>query len=333
MKRTFLILIAGMMMLKGYTQTAEADTALATTPAVVDTEIDSTEHEIIGDKPDVKVAGDTTNIKLGTRKVTIIEKNGKTTVQIEGNEEIKEEKHIESKNDEWDFEKEIEKEFGDDKKADRPKKFKPHFAGFELFINSYVDKNGNMSLKGANDFMELNTSKSWYFGINIFEYGIPVTTTQGFVTGLGFEFNDYHFDKQNNIQENANGIIVAKPLPSGASSYEKTKFGATYLNIPLLYEVQFPLGNAKRPLYFSVGFIGGFKLTSSSNEIYTIDGKEVDEETDDDFNLSPFRYGVQARLGFRRIHLFTTVSFSPLFQKDKGPELYPFNVGLVLLNF
>jgi len=50
----------------------------------------------------------------------------------------------------------------------------------------------------------------------------------------------------------------------------------------------------------------------------------------DDFFLNPFRFDATLRIGWGLINLFGTYSVSTLFKKDKGPELYPFSVGLTL---
>jgi len=92
------------------------------------------------------------------------------------------------------------------------------------------------------------------------------------------------------------------------------------------------LGNSKRPLYFSVGVIGGLKLGSTRKEYYVLNGDQ-EEVTKDDFYMSPIRLGYQARLGFRHIHLVATYYDTPLFQKGKGPEVHPFDVGLMVINW
>lgn len=287
---------------------------------------DTTKRVVLGDKPEVKKNGDTTRIRLGKNAIVIVEKDGKTTVEIDkidkesNNDDFYgDHKKNEEDHNDWNFEK-------------KQHKFKPHFAGLELNLNNFVTSSNSMSLPTDAQFMELNTGKSIGVRLNFMEFGIPITPEMGFVTGLGLEFNSYYFSNDNNITK-VNGQIISKPKQPGAGAYDKNKLKDTYLNIPLLYEIQFPLGNSKKPLYFSAGIIGGIKISSSTKEYYSINGEEKEDKVKDDFYLSPFRYGVQAKVGFRMIHLVGTYFFSPLFQEKKGPELYPFDIGLVVLNF
>jgi len=286
---------------------------------------DSTKHEVLGDSPKVEKSGDTTRIRLGKKGITIIEKNGKTSVNIDkGNNEQEIENNNESE----------ENESSEDNWKSRHhnyNKFKPHFAGFELFLNNYMDKNHNLSRNSSNEFMELSTGKSIGVNINFLNYAFPFSSQIGIVTGLGMEINNYHFEWNNNIQK-LDGVIQSKPAPDGIT-YDNTKFGDTYINIPILLEVQFPLGHKNRPLYFSGGVIGGLKISSSSKVIYYENGNERKYKIHDDFFLSPIRYGFQGRVGYRAINLFATYYPTTLFEKNKGPELYPFDIGLALILF
>lgn len=191
----------------------------------------------------------------------------------------------------------------------------------------------SMNLPQESRFLELNTGKSIGVRLNLLEYAIPITSTQGFTTGLGFEFNSYYFDSDSNNIMKENGYIVPKIKNSQAGDYSKNKLKDTYLTIPLTYEIQFPLGNHKRPLYFSAGVIGGLKLGSSTKEYYQLNGEDKKEVSDGDFYMSPIRFGYQARLGYRRIHLVATYYQTTLFQKNKGPEVHPFDIGIMLVNW
>ena len=61
--------------------------------------------------------------------------------------------------------------------------------------------------------------------------------------------------------------------------------------------------------------------------------EEKKDKNKQDFNLSTFRYGFTARVGYRGLKLYATYYPVQLFEVDKGPEVYPFSVGLILFNF
>jgi hypothetical protein len=71
------------------------------------------------------------------------------------------------------------------------------------------------------------------------------------------------------------------------------------------------------------------KLGSHTKVVYHDDGKQKDKNRDD-FNLNVLKYGVTARAGYEMIQVYGTCWLSPMFEQGRGPELYPFEVGLAL---
>lgn len=291
-----------------------------------------TDRQVLGDKPEVKKNGDTTRIALGKKGITIVEKNGKTTVQIDNIEHENEkdydnaDKDSESYSEFPNFPRWQEHKF-------RSPKFEPHWGGVEIFLNNFCTSDLSLNLPKESQFLELDAAKSIGVRVNILEFPIAITNEQGFSTGLGIEFNSYYFSSDSNNLQKSNGYIIYKNKPAGAGNYSKNKIKDTYLNVPLFYEIQFPLGNSKRPLYFSFGVIGGIKLGSTTKEYYTLNGEDKKDITKGDFYMSPIRLAYQARIGYRRLHLFATYYDTPFFRKGKGPEVHPFDIGIMLLNW
>lgn len=288
---------------------------------------------------------DTTRVQEGN--VTVIESEGMTTVKVGADDAVvveeKEdtirvkigEKDIAIIEDEkgtrvdWDPESE-----DTDEKSSKSGKFKPHWAGLEMGLNNYMNSDLSMSLDPAASFMDLNTSRSWNFNLNFMEYGIGLGTDKvGLVTGLGLEWMNFHFDGTGSIRKDLNGVIepYTPQYVTDGASVEKTKLQTTYLTAPLLLEFQIPAG--KKRVFISGGVIGGVKLGSNAKVVYREDGNKQKEKKKDDFNLSSLRYGLTVRAGYRNLKLFANYYPVSLFEKDKGPELYPFAVGLTLLTF
>ncbi|MBE0655078.1 MAG: outer membrane beta-barrel protein [Bacteroidales bacterium] len=271
----------------------------------------------------VEESQDTTRIRLGKKGVTIIEDENGTRVDWS---DLEDEEEIEDTADSEDSEDEMEEDEGS-----KTGKFKPNWSGLEVGINNYLNSDFNMELAPENSFMDLNTGRSWNFNLNFLEYGLGLGTDKvGIVTGLGLEWNNYHFDDGNVIYENAEGIIDRYDVPDLNSSIQRAKLQTTYLTAPLLMEFQIPAG--KKRIHISGGVIGGVKIGSKTKVIYTVSGDKQKDKVKDDFNLSPLRYGFTARIGYRNLNLFANYYPTPLFEKGKGPELYPFSVGLRLLS-
>ena len=99
-----------------------------------------------------------------------------------------------------------------------------------------------------------------------------------------------------------------------------------YATAPLLLEFQIPAG--RKRIYISGGVIGGVKLWSNTKMKYTVSGEKSKEKAKGDYNLSPLRWGVTARVGYRALGFYANYCMTPLFKEGLGPELNPFAVGL-----
>ena len=205
-------------------------------------------------------------------------------------------------------------------------KFKGHWSGFEMGINTFV--NANYDGYSPN-FMDLNHNKSFEAGINFLQYDIGLQrnlTNIGIVTGLGLTLNDYRVSNDNTI-ENFDGVV--RPVDLDPNGLSKSKLSTSFLTLPVMMEFQFPVSGHCKPFYVSGGVIGGLKLGSHTKVKYHGDKSK----NHDDFNINPFRYGTTVRIGYRGINLFGTYYFSDFFRSGRGPEINPFTIGIVLLNW
>ncbi len=215
--------------------------------------------------------------------------------------------------------------FEDNPVPESDEDFKGHWAGIEFGLNNYLSKNYDLSMDPNDDYMNLNTGRSWSFNINIPQYSFGIIKDKGgIVTGMGFEFNNYKFEGNNNIY-NHNGEIKDTVFSINVT---KSKLTTTYLTIPLLLEFQFPDKKRNKRIYISAGVIGGLKLGSHTKVVYRSNNNKEKDKNRGDFNLSTLRYGFTGRIGYGFINLYTKFYPTPLFEKDKGPELYPFSIGL-----
>mgnify|MGYP000923731005 FL=1 len=154
----------------------------------------------------------------------------------------------------------------------------------------------------------------------------------GLVTGMGLEFNNYHFSNPISLKIEDGITTVDSSYINADYRVDKTKLSTTNLTLPLLLEFQIPTGEKKHRIYMSAGIIGGLRLGSHTKVVYD-DGDKRKDKNRGDFNIATFRYGFTARMGYRAIRLYANYYPVQLFEKDKGPEVYPFSVGLVLIPF
>ena len=247
----------------------------------------------------VKELGDETRIKIGKKEFTVVENNEGVVVFKSTSKE------------------------SHDKNCE---KFKGHLGGFELGLNSLLTDFWSTSLEPEDNYFNLNTAKSYTWNFSLPCLSIGFTRHFGLAATLGINFNKYRFDGNNSITEDENGII-GPYYPEAGITYTKSKLVTTYATLPLILETQIPFANSKRTINIGAGVIGAAKLGSHTKVTYYSGGKE-NEKHKDDFSLNTFRWGATGRIGYSFFQVYGTCYFTSMFENGKGPELYPFEVGI-----
>lgn len=283
-----------------------------------DTLILEEEDVIIADKD--ATANDTSVIRIGDN-ILIIEDTGDETVIRIGKKGVRitddEEKEGSPAEDSSDY----------SYMSHRDNVFGGHLGGFELGLNSYGKDLGSTTLEPEDNYLDLNSSKSMAFNIISPSVSLGITKRFGFVASLGLNFNNYRFGGNNSISVDEGGVVMPV-YPPLTVHYEKSKLTTLYAVLPLILEGQIPVSHSSS-VNIGAGVIGGVKLGSHTKVVYFEDGKQKAKNRDD-FSLNLLRYGVTARLGYEMVQVYGTCWLSPMFEKGKGPELYPFEVGIAL---
>jgi len=218
------------------------------------------------------------------------------------------------------------------KKNIHKKRFNSHWAGFELGLFNFM--NSSQSIANENDvtFMKLIPERSMSYGLNVLEFNIPISKYYfGIGTGAGLEWNSMSLAENINLVEVEEGVIQAEYIDVNEKNFKKNKLNAAYVKVPVLFELQIPLG--QRKIHFGAGVTGSIRAWSKQKQTYIIDGRKYKDKKTDDFQLTPFRYGLTARIGYGSVGLFINYELMPLFKENKGPELYPIMVGLHIIDF
>lgn len=205
-------------------------------------------------------------------------------------------------------------------------RFKGHLGGLELGLNSYLTSFWSTALKPGDNYLDLNTAKSWALNFSLPCLSIGFTRHFGLVSTIGINFNRYRFDGNNSIVEGENGVIEPS-YPQAGITYSKSKLVTTYATLPIILEGQIPVGNSNRTINIGAGVIGAAKIGTHTKVVYDSGGKERVRHRDD-FSLNTFRWGTTGRIGYEFFQIYGTCYFTSMFEKGKGPELYPFEIGM-----
>lgn len=229
---------------------------------------------------------------------------------------------------------------------------KLHWAGLDLGINGFAQSFSKFDLsntqeesanpKEITEFMEVKLNKSWAFSINFYEKYIPIFKHNvGLVTGLGIEWNNYEL--RNNVRLISNGGAFVNDttgfnndytwgVVDSVRDYSKNRFKTVLINAPILLEINTGK-NPDKSLHLAFGAIVGWNIHTKMKYKFKENGETIKEKLVQDFNTNPFRLSLTARLGIGYFNVFATYSLTQLFENNKGPEIYPFSVGVTLLSF
>lgn len=257
---------------------------------------------------------DSVKIKVGKMNIQVIDSDttiirmGRSEIKIDedGNVQIGREHHKKSK-----------------------KNFDGHWAGFSLGVNGYLNSDNKLDVPEGYDQLDLSYNKSINVNINFFEQNFNLINEQfGLTTGLGFMWDNYRFD--DDVLLNPEGEALSFLDPVEGRNYKKSKLTVVYLTVPMMFEFQTNNDNDISSFHMSAGVLGGLRIGTHSKVVYNGSNKNKER---DSFYLNPFRGDAIVRVGWGKINLYASYGLVELFKEDKGPELYPFNVGIQLLNF
>ena len=213
-------------------------------------------------------------------------------------------------------------------KHDKKPKFNGHWAGFEMGINGLLNNDMKIDYPAGYSFMDLNYSKSIGVNINFFEQNVNLWNQHlGLVTGMGFTWNNYRFADNALVTHNGqfDGYLDTDP----AKNYEKSKLMVASLRVPLLLEFQTNSKMKSNSFHIAAGVIGDCRLWSHTKTI--CNGTKSKDKGD--FYINPFRADATARIGWGVVNLYATYALTKMFREGKGPEVYPFEMGITLAGF
>jgi hypothetical protein len=219
------------------------------------------------------------------------------------------------------------------KKHNKKPKFNGHWAGFDLSVNGLLNEDRIIDYPQAGvnqdyEFMDLNYAKSTGVNINFFEQNVNLVNQHlGLVTGMGITWNNYRFDK--NVTLTDDGAFGGYFDTDPTRNYEKSKLTITYLKVPLMLEYQTNSKMKANSFHISGGIVGALRIGTHTKVVYN--GSK--SKSKGDYFINPFKADAIAKIGWGVINLYGTYSLTEMFRHDKGPVVYPFEIGITLAAF
>jgi hypothetical protein len=252
-----------------------------------------------------ETASDTTKVKWGKKKITIVDDN----------------------------EDEDEDDEDDDSEAHnhRPKRnnfgnFK-YWRGIDIGVNGYLNSKASLNPPPGADFLELNYAKSIQVGLNAFQKNFHLIKNYfNIYTGLGINFN--HYALENNVTLRSDTPYLKASVDS-AIHYKKNKLNVTYLKLPLMLEVN-TSKNPNHNFHIAVGGELLYRIYAVTKQAYELNGKQIQIKQKDHYHLEPFIFNLMARVGYNHMSFYASYGITRLFKFDQAPQVYPFAAGITI---
>lgn len=212
------------------------------------------------------------------------------------------------------------------KKNSSPSHMDPHYAGVGIgYMNVTDDNNPFHTVSSGKLSLKAEETTEWF--INLIEHSYSLYSNRlALVTGMGINWHTYRMD-QNMMLREINGKTVMESFDLG-DSYEYSRLKVTRITLPLLLEWQ---PGFLRKSFLSGGVEAGIKTYSTFKVKYKNSaGDMVKKVTDRGLNTTPLSFNLMLMAGIDNISIFAKQNLTGVFQKDKGPDVKPVSIGLVL---
>lgn len=261
------------------------------------------------------------NVDTGNRKTDTTEiKVGKTRIVVIGEPKI--EKIYMEKDSTGDYESDRSTKY-----TNKDGDYKKHEGELEFSIGyNGLLENGSASLSAANKGLNLVNGKSTNVNLTYNHYFNIYKENVRFSVGLGLDWNNYRLAGDSSLRPNANKLTMFQDSTNGtAIDFTKNKLLARYATLPVMLHFNTNEGKNGKSLGISGGVELGYLINGRLKQVSEAKGKQ---KVNDSFNLNELRYGFIGRVNYGSVGIYGKYYPQSVFNKNEGPDLNTFCVGL-----
>lgn len=193
---------------------------------------------------------------------------------------------------------------------------------FDIFTDIWVKVPENVDARAINQGVNV---------LGLYDYRIKQSDFS-FAFGAGIGCHNFYSDAFDVVDSVGNSDLFKISTLYPGTDYKRNKISTTYIDIPLEFRFR-----TKKEFRASAGFKFGFLVNSHTKYIgddYIFEGNDqIQVKFKDVYNIEKIRYGITARVGWKFVNFTGFYSLTGLFDKGKGPDLYPISVGISLMPF
>lgn len=202
--------------------------------------------------------------------------------------------------------------------------FHSHLEGFDLGVTGFGSNKMSNSIDDEIGYMNLNENRSVQIAWNFTSVSLPMVNNKlAFSTGVGMKWDIYNFSTKNLSLYESEGKLQYDFDTTKA--YDKSKMRVYNMVMPAVIEWQPGVVNR---FFLIAGVEGNLRLGSTTK---MVDSKGHKYKSHSNLALNQFSYNAFVRVGWDNFGIYGKANLSPLFKDGKGPELYPYSVGVSLM--
>ncbi|QQL49113.1 outer membrane beta-barrel protein [Mucilaginibacter ginkgonis] len=196
-------------------------------------------------------------------------------------------------------------------------------ARLDLGLATLVD-NGSFTLSPQNSFLSYRSWKTSNVGFDVAQMGYRFSSGFRIYTAVGFDWTLIR------LRQNIT-ILPSTPVLSyrvDNIDYSKNRFSASYLRVPLTFELRSHEDASGHSFKFDIGPEFGLLIDGRVKQISAENGKQ---KFDNGYHFAKWRYGGVARVGYGPVGIFGKYYFNDMFQDSPAQAgLKNFSFGLML---
>lgn len=204
-----------------------------------------------------------------------------------------------------------------------------HWGGIDFGATMLM--NSGFKASFPNDpIWENDPAKSFYWNINVMDHRFNIYKEYvGITTGFGINWTQIGIKNDYLLFEKSSTSDSLYYIADSVNHYSKNKLRGTYLQIPLLLELNTD-ADEDHSFYLATGVIGGVRVGSAIIQKIDRDNFDNKQKIKGVYGLNPFKLDATLRMGYGSWGIFANYALIPLFDTDKTSEVYPLTFGLTM---
>lgn len=187
-------------------------------------------------------------------------------------------------------------------------------AGFDIFTDVFTKSPDGIKMRAINQGFGFSTTYNFKVG----------ETKHIFALGAGLRMHNFY--SNGIISDVKADTIVMSPINKDLN-YKRSKLGLTYIDIPAEFRLKFK-DNWKIGIGFKMGIALDSKTKYRGQTVKDGPYRLIKEKRIN--ALEKYTFGPTLRVGYKWVNLYAYYQPSRIFQRDLGPEIYPFSLGITI---